>query len=252
MNLLMLCAGFATRLRPLTEHTPKPLLLVAGRTILDRILDQFAETRAIDSIILITNHANHDRFMEWRAGRQKDNPQHEIIIFDDGATCNESRLGAVQDLALAVNRGNLEAPLLVAAGDNLFDFDFSRLLEDHARNPRSLVLAYREKERARLRRSGVASLDGDGKILHLVEKPEDPQGNWVCPPVYLFEADALAELPAFLAAAEDTDAPGHFISWLATAGLVWAHRMDGERYDVGTLESYRRADTWLAARRGRQ
>ena len=249
MKALVLAAGFATRLRPLTDRTPKPLLTVGGRTILDRMLDQFRASGEIDELALVTNHAHHDAFALWRDRRHAEDPDLPIEILDDGATTNETRLGAVRDLALAVETLSLDAPLLVAAGDNLFDFDFRKFFDDHACNPRTLVLSYEEDDPARLTRSGVATLaDDDSRILELVEKPEHPASRWVCPPIYLFEADALEELPAFLAYGADTDAPGNFVAWLAERGLVWAHRMNGARYDVGNVASYEAAPAWLASR----
>ncbi len=248
MKALVLAAGFATRLRPLTDRTPKPLLAISGRTLLDRMLDQWCATGQVESLAVVTNHAHVDAFEAWRAHRGLENPDLPLEILDDGATTNETRLGAVRDLALSVEKLKLEGPLLVAAGDNLFDFDFNDLLDDHARSPRTLVLSYAEDDPARLTRSGVARLADDGRILSLVEKPEHPEGHWVCPPVYIFEADALAELPAFLAHGADTDAPGNFIAWLADRGIAWAHRMQGARYDVGNVASYEAAPAWLDAR----
>ncbi|MDG1400815.1 MAG: nucleotidyltransferase family protein [Candidatus Binatia bacterium] len=248
MKVLVLAAGFATRLRPLTDKTPKPLLEVAGRTILDRMLDDLAATGAIHEVFLVTNHSHHHAFLEWRDRRCHEDPRLPIKILDDGATSNENRLGAVRDLGSAVAHWQLAGPLLVAAGDNLFDFNFDHFLQDHAGHPRSLVLAYPESDPVKLARSGVATLDSDGRILALVEKPPQPRGQWICPPVYLFEQDALAELPTFLDQAPDTDAPGNFVAWLAERKLVWAHRMQGARFDVGNLENYHAAADWLASR----
>ncbi len=249
MKLLVLAAGFATRLRPLTEKTPKPLLPVAGRSILDRLLDDLESTAVFEEILIVTNAAHHDAFIAWSESRR--GPEHPlpIAVLNDGATSNETRRGAVRDLALAVQNWSLQGPLLVAAGDNLFDFRFADLLEDHAENPRTLVLTYPETDPIKLARSGVATLSESGQILALVEKPAQPQGQWICPPVYLFENEALAELPAFLEEAPDTDAPGNFIAWLAQRGLAWAHRMQGARFDVGNLENYHAAADWLASRR---
>ncbi len=250
MKVLVLAAGFATRLRPLTDKTPKPLLDVAGKTILDRMLDDLEATDAIDEILLVTNQAHYAAFLAWR---ERGTRKHSIPIqvVSDGATNNQTRLGAVRDLAFAVEHWNLVGPLLVVAGDNLFDFRFESFLEDHTAKPRSLVLAYREDNPQKLGRAGVARLDSAGRILELVEKPSTPQGRWICPPVYLFESIALAELPTFLANAPDTDAPGNFIAWLASRKLVWAHRMQGARFDVGNLENYHAAPAWLASRRSK-
>ncbi len=267
MKLLLLCAGFATRLEAVTRGGPKPLLEIAGRSLLDRLLDDLldgarraaddprasrgaGEVRAgaIDEILVVTNARHLAVYEAWAATRPVGEPP--LRILDDGATDNASRLGAVRDLALAVGHFRLRAPLLVAAGDNLFRFDFSEFFADYQSRPRSLVLAMRERDPARLRRSGVAQLDDEGRVLGFDEKPAHPRGEWVCPPVYLFEADALAELPAFLNAAPDTDAPGNFVGWLAPRGHVWAHRMNGERFDVGTPESWAAAPAWLARHRG--
>ena len=249
MKMLVLAAGFATRLRPLTDTTPKPLLEVAGRSILDRMLDQIELTGMLDEILLVTNGIHHPAFLEWREQRRDTRHPLPIQILNDGATSNETRLGAVRDLALSVEHWDLRGPLLVAAGDNLFDFRFADLIEDHARDPRSLVLSYREHDPEKLARSGVATLAEDGRVLALIEKPAQPEGTWICPPVYLLADEALAELPAFLREAPDTDAPGNFIAWLASRGLVWAHRMQGARFDVGNLENYHAAADWLASRR---
>ena len=249
MKVLVLAAGFATRLRPLTDKIPKPLLDVAGRTILDRMLDGLAATGAIHEVFIVTNQSHHRAFLEWRDRRSHEDPRLPIQILNDGATSNANRLGAVRDLASAVTHWNLTGPLLVAAGDNLFDFNFDDFLQDHAGHPRSLVLASPENDPVKLARSGVATLDSAGRILALAEKPTHPQGQWICPPVYLFEQEALAELPTFLDQAPDTDAPGNFIAWLAAHKLVWAHQMQGARFDVGNLENYHAAAAWLASRR---
>ena len=307
MKLLLLCAGFATRLEAITHGGPKPLLEIAGRSLLDRLLDDLlggaaaaprrdpdecsagegrsgsgtprdtaptageraspsvgegreqdgggkgagaspgvGDVRAgeIDEILVVTNARHFAAYEAWATTRPVDDPPRRIL--DDGATGNANRLGAVRDLALAVEAFRPGAPLLVAAGDNLFRFDFAEFLDDYRCRPRSLVLAMRERDLARRRRSGVARLDDEGRILEFEEKPPHPRGEWVCPPVYIFAADALAELPAFLNVAPDTDAPGNFVGWLARRGLVWAHRMAGERFDVGTPESWAAAPAWLA------
>lgn len=245
MKAVFLCAGFGTRLRPLTDSIAKPLLPIAGKPLVERLVEQVAATGLCEEIVVVTNGRYRVQFDDWVARFGQRHPALPITLLDDGAQSNETRLGAVRDLALAVGARGLCGPLLVAAGDNLFRFDLARFLADHASQPRNLILSYREPDLERRRRSGIAELAADGRVLHFWEKPHEPPSEHCCPPVYLFEDDALAELGPFLAESRDADAPGSFLSWLAERRPLYAHEMKGRRLDVGDLASYRRAAAWL-------
>lgn len=247
MRAILLCAGFATRLFPLTRDRAKPLLPVAGRPILEHLLDPLLELGRIDETVIVTNARFHSEFDRWLSLYRRRRPRHRFRLLNDGATDNEHRLGAVRDLALAVAEVGRETPTLVAAADNLFRFSLKRFFEDFAAHPRSLVLRYREPDRDRLRRTGVVKVDEEdsGRILEFREKPEEPESTWACPAFYLFEPEALALPDRFLSEAPETDAPGHFIAWLSRHLPVYTHLMRGVRLDVGDLESYRRAEAWL-------
>lgn len=250
---ILLCAGYATRMGALTARFPKALLPVAGRAILDDLVDQLVGTRRFERLVVVTNHRDHDPFVAWRDARAQsadgvDGP--EIRLVDDGTTSNESRLGAIGDLALAIEVTRAKGPLLVAAGDNLFRFDLAAYLEDCARAESSMVLLGHEPDPARLRRSGVAEVATDGRLLRLWEKPEHPASELVCPPLYWLAEDALAEIGPCRAARPEADAPGHLIAWLAERVVVRTHRMRGARLDVGDAESYRAAESWLRSHSG--
>jgi glucose-1-phosphate thymidylyltransferase len=248
VRAVLLCAGFATRLYPLTRDFPKPLLPVAGKPLIEHLVAQMHATGRIEEIVVVTN----GRFEAHFAGWARDLPQRlaglSMKVLSDGARSNETRLGAVHDLALAVERHALSAPLLVAGGDNLFRFRLSDLLEDHASRPRNLILVHREVDLARQRRSGVAELGPEGRVVRMQEKPEQPAGEHCCPPLYVFEEDALRELRTFAAEHREADAPGTFVSWLVARRPVFAHEIHGSRLDVGDVETYRRADAWMARR----
>ena len=246
MDGILLCAGFGTRLHPLTRDVAKPLLPVAGKPIVEHLVEQLAATQRIDHLLLVSNARFAPQFEKWRdavAGRW---PGLRIEILDDGAVANEHRLGAVRDLAWALRERDVPGPALVSVGDNLFDYDLSRLVDDHAEHPRNLVLTYREADRRRLQRTGVAELADDGRIVRFWEKPADPPSDWACPALYVLEPEALASIPRFLEEHPDADAPGAWISWLAERQPVFAHAMRGRRLDVGDLESYRAAEAWIA------
>ena len=247
MRLILLCAGFATRLLPLTEDRPKALLPVRGRPLVDDLIDQLVATGCVDRMTVVTNQRFADHFEAWRDTRTREIPGLPLDLVNDGVLDNASRLGAVRDLALALEACPAEGPVLVAAGDNLFRFDLRAFLDDWAARPRNLILAYRETDPARLRRSGVAVLGAGGRIERFVEKPAEPPGDLACPPLYCFEPRALARLSEFLDSGRDVDAPGAFLAWLVDREPVFAHAMRGSRFDVGTVEAYRAAEAWLDA-----
>jgi glucose-1-phosphate thymidylyltransferase len=245
MKAILLCAGFATRLHPLTRDFPKPLLPVAGRPIVEDLLRQLAATGQVRSVTVVSNARFYGKFLAWaeRAGREL--PQLSIEVLDDGAWDEAHRLGAVSDLEFAVARQRPDGPVLVAAGDNLFRFPLEELLADYARQPRNLVVVHREPDLERLRRTAVVELGSDRRVLRLWEKPPDPPTNLACPPLYVFRPGALERLREFIVAEHDTDSPGHFVAWLAQQEPVFAHEMRGARLDVGDLEGYRAAEAWL-------
>ncbi len=248
MKVLLLCAGFGTRLGAVAQGRPKALLPIADKPLVEHLVDDLLETSQVDGVHVVTNERFAAQFEEWAEKlRERSVP---VDVLNDGATENDNRLGAVRDLALTVERRCLEGPLLVAAGDNLFDFPLGELLDDYAGNPRTLAVVKHEPDIEKLRRTGVAELGPDGRLVRLHEKPSDPPSSYSCPALYVFEPDALGLLPRFLAEAPDTDAPGHFISWLAEHHPVFTHQMNGERLDIGDPEGYRAAEAWLLSRRG--
>lgn len=243
MKGVLLCAGYATRMGALTANFPKALLPVAGKPILDDLVDGLADTGVFDELIVVTNHRDYDHFVDWRASREGDAPQ--VRLLDDGTTTNEERLGAIGDLALAVEEIGAAEPLLVAAGDNLFRFDWNAYLEAFRSAATSMVLLAHETDSARLSRSGVALVDESGRLLRLFEKPKNPPSEFCCPPVYCLSPAALAEIEPCRVAHPTADAPGHLIAWLAEHLVVRTHLMRGKRLDVGDAASYAAAEEWL-------
>ena len=247
MNILLLCAGFGTRLGPVAKGRPKALLPIAKKPLVEHLVDQLASTGRIDDIHVVTNARFADQFEEWATKLR--NRGLSVVVSNDGATENENRLGAVGDLAFATHRNALRGPLLVAAGDNLFDFPLGDFLGDHEANPRTLVVMKPESDPAALRRTGVPEVGPGGRLLRLHEKPTIPPSQYSCPALYIFEPHALTLLDTFLAEAPNTDAPGHFISWLAERDAVFTHEMKGDRLDIGDPEGYRAAEAWLLSRK---
>ena len=249
MNALLLAAGYATRLYPLTLNTPKPLLPVAGRPIAQYMVDQLDEIPAIRRLLVVTNHRFAGHFREWaRTGRSR----LEIEVVDDQTETNETRLGAIGDIAYVIEKDPALAgePLFVLGGDNLLDFHLRDMVRDfETRGGDATVIALvHTADPVQLRRSGVVTLADDGRVAGFVEKPTHPPSDLTCPPFYLYPPAALALLPEYLAAGETSDAPGNFIAWLHTRAPVYGHVFAAPRYDVGTPESYTEACRLFEAR----
>ena len=233
MRCLFLAAGYATRLYPLTEKFPKPLLDVAGRSILDRLIDDLDGTGRIDGYVVVTNHKFAGHFRDWAAGYGG-----RLQVVDDGTSSNETRLGAVRDIRFALEAAGAEDDWLVLAGDNLLSFSLASFLDYAREKGTSCVMRYYEPSEVQLRRSGVLEVDADGRILSMEEKPAVPKAHWCCPPFYFYRQEDLARLDEALEAGCGVDAPGSLVAWLSSVTPVHAMEMPGPRYDIGTLESY--------------
>ena len=233
MKCIILAAGYATRLYPITENFPKPLLEVGGKTILDWLIDDISESGEVDEYIVVSNHKFVEHFNKWAGGSR-----HNITVIDDGTTSNDDRLGAVRDIELAYNSLSVPTDCMVIAGDNVLDFSLTKFIDYFKDKNASVVMCYYEADKARLKKSGVLSIDGDGKISEMAEKPAEPKSNWCCPPFYIYKAADIARISEALADGCGFDAPGSLVSWLCKKIDIYAFEMPGKRYDIGNVESY--------------
>ena len=226
MKVIILAAGYATRLYPLTENFPKPLLPIGGSTIIDRLIADIEPLA--DEIIIVTNHKFYNIFNEWAQDR--------YTVIDDGTTSNDTRLGAVRDIALAVK--DADSAYLVMAGDNVLDFSLRDFAAYAAEKSASCVMRHYEGSLAKLRKTGVLSVTEDGRVTKMEEKPPQPASNWACPPFYYYTAEDVARIAEALNEGCGYDAPGSFVAWLCQKSIVYAWEMRGHRYDIGDLASY--------------
>lgn len=233
MKCVILAAGYATRLYPLTENFPKPLLKVGGKTILDWLVDDVDTAGKTDGYVVVTNHKFAPHFEAWAQTKKQ-----AVTVVDDGTSTNETRLGAVCDLQCAIDRLGLDEELLVMAGDNLLDFSLSRFLRYAEKKQSVCVMRFHQPDPRRLQKSGVLSVDATDRITRMVEKPQHPESHWVCPPFYYYTREAAALVKEGIAGGCGTDAPGSFVAWLSARMPVYAMLMPGKRYDIGSLETY--------------
>lgn len=233
MKCLILAAGYATRLYPLTENFPKPLLKVQGKTILDWLLEDIDGAGVVDGYIVISNHKFADHFRAWA-----DNHKLPITVLDDGTQSNETRLGAVRDIQFAIEELGLQDDLLVIAGDNLLDFSLRTFIRYFQKKQTTCIMRYWEQSEEKLHKTGVAVVDEADRILEMEEKPAVPKSHWCTPPFYIYKASDVGFVKTGIENGCGVDAPGSFIAWLSTQTTVHAYEMPGKRYDIGNLESY--------------
>jgi glucose-1-phosphate thymidylyltransferase len=247
MIAILLCAGFATRMYPLTKNFAKPLLPVAGRPALDYLMEQILELPRMESIHLVTNARFFDHFVEWWEKWQREIKGRGISLnlYNDGTTDNDNRLGAVVDLAFVLHSIEVTTGALIAAGDNIFRFSLKPLWQKVLENDKNYVVAIPESDPNKLRRTGVIELGSDDRVLKFHEKPENPPSPWVCPALYFLQPSALPLVDEYLGQPNAQDAPGHFISYLVNREPVYAIKVNSKATDIGTIESYEEANAVL-------
>lgn len=233
MKCLILAAGYATRLYPLTENFPKPLLKVQDKTILDWLLEDIDGAGLVDEYVVISNHKFAHHFQTWA-----DEHRLPITVLDDGTESNETRLGAVKDIQFAVDELKLDDDLLVIAGDNLLDFSLVSFIRYSKEKDTTCIMRYFEESETKLKKCGVVEIDENDKIICMEEKPSEPKSHWCCPPFYFYKRNDVPLVAKGIASGCGVDAPGSFIAWLCTQTPVHAYEMQGKRYDIGNLASY--------------
>jgi glucose-1-phosphate thymidylyltransferase len=243
MKALILAAGYATRLKPLTDAVPKQLLAVGGRPMVDWILDKIREA-GIDDVHLVTNRRFAGDFARWgeAAGVQ---------IHDDGTTTNETRLGAIGDIRFVQEHTDLDDDLLVIAGDNLFDYslaDYIRFWKE--KHEASAVAVYDVGDRELAKQYGIVDVDADDRIVGFVEKPADPPSTLSATATYLYARRHAALVGSYLGEGNPPDQPGHFVGWLYQREPVYAYRIAGGWYDIGDPAQLLEADNRLRALAG--
>ncbi len=241
MKVIFLCAGYATRLYPLTENTPKPLLPVGDRPILEWILDRVRELKDVEAVYTVTNHKFAGHFEKWAQGYSAPWP---IQVINDQTTTNENRLGAIGDLAYVLKTAKIGAEdLLVLAGDNFFDFDLPFFVQQgKSHKPHGAIAAYDVQDIELAKQYGLVKTDASGKILEFYEKPANPPTTLASCGLYWLPAETRVLLDRYLASGNNSDQPGHYMRWLAETSGLYAVTLKGRWLDIGDHASYQKAD----------
>ncbi len=235
MKNIVIAAGYATRLYPLTENQPKPLLTIGGKTILGKMLDDIDHIPEIGEHIIITNHKFAKHFQDWA---DLQDYTKKITIIDDGTETNDTRLGAVCDLLFAIDRLNIDDDMLVVAADNILFFSFQEFVDFAKQKGTSCIMCHEQQDIEKLRRTGVVVVDTDMKVVEMQEKPQNPKSHWAVPPFYIYKRDDLDLIKDSVKNGCGKDAPGNLAHYLADHTLLHAWPMSAGRFDIGSLDTY--------------
>jgi len=238
MKTLILAAGYATRLYPLTKNFPKPLLEVGGKTILDRLVERVDGIESVNQHIVVTNATFHQHFEDWKA--QSDYSK-EIVVLNDGTTNNDNRLGAVKDILFAIEQLNIQEDLLVLAGDNVVTFSFADFVQYAQDKGTSCISCHKESSVLALQKTGVLEAGENMRAIAMHEKPENPPSHWAVPPFYYYKKEDLPLIQKAIDQGCGYDAPGNLAAWLCKKTEVYAWPINGERYDIGDMAAYEHA-----------
>ena len=246
MNALILAAGYATRLSPLTDRLPKQLLPVGGRPLLDWIADKLEEIPERRELHVVTNGRYAPAFADWAETRGR------VTVHDDGTTSNDDRLGAIGDLRFVLGRTDLgDDDLLVMAGDNLLDASLADYVAWwHGKGAASALAVYDVGDRQLARQYGVVELGADDRVVGFVEKPAEPQSTLAATATYVFHRGHLDLVEEYLAEGNPADQPGNLIAWLYPREPVYGYALPGAWHDIGTPAQLLEADNRLRARAG--
>lgn len=246
MKVLILAAGYATRLYPLTLTQPKPLLPVAGKPMVEHVLDNLTPIGDISRVYVVTNAKFTHHFEKWATHYRKDKSPLDFTIVNDGSTDDTNKLGAIGDIQFVLNREKVDDDLIVVAGDNLFSEplgDFGRL----CREKNAPVLGVHDVGDLELiKKYNSITLDGAGRITFFEEKPKQPTSTLTGIALYYYPKRVLPMVGQYIAEGNNPDQPGRLIQWLYTRTPVYTWRVPGLWFDIGSRESLEEANTLFA------
>ena len=240
MKVLILAGGYGTRLYPIIKDTPKPLLEIAGKTLIDHLLESVRGFKDINEIFVVTNEKFHETFKTW-AQANKGLP-FRLTIVNDGTTTPENRLGSVGDIEFAIRKQHINDDLLILGGDNLFDYSLDSYLSFAQKNrPQVTIGLFDIGNLAEATKFGVVAMDPKGKVTSFEEKPEKPKSSLIAMCCYYLPTESLPFVGEYLKETQKADKAGDYIRWLVQRKSVYGFKFDGRWYDIGSVESYKEA-----------
>jgi glucose-1-phosphate thymidylyltransferase len=247
MKAIILAGGYAKRLWPLTKDKPKQLLSVGGRPIIEYIMEKLEAQKEIDKIIISTNEKFEDNFKEWLLG-YKSPKNIELVI--EPTLSEKDKLGSVGALGYLIRGKNIDEELMIIGGDNLFEFDLINLINYYREKKGNAVALYDLKSIQEAQNYGVAKVDEEMRIIDFVEKPKNPPSTLVSTACYVLSQEGVRGILTYLDKGENPDAIGFFIKLLIKREKVFGFVFSGRWFDIGSLESLKKADLIYSKNKG--
>jgi len=238
IKAIVLAAGYATRLYPLTKNKPKPLLEVAGEPIINHIIKKIEEIEEINEIFIVTNQKFYTIFKKWLSNLKSTK---KIEIINDKTTSNEDRLGSLGDINFVIGQENIKEGIMVVAGDNLFEFSLKGVIELYKKNNKSAVALYDVKDKELAKQYGIVGINKDNKMIEFEEKPEKPKSTLASTGIYIYPSYILPMLQDFVKKYHNSDKAGNFLEWLHKKEPVYCYITEKKWIDIGTFDQLEKA-----------
>jgi glucose-1-phosphate thymidylyltransferase len=237
MKVLILAAGYATRLYPLTLTRPKPLLDVAGKPMVEHVLDNIAPIPGIDRVYVVTNAKFADQFQTWADRYRTTKAKLNFTIINDGSTDDSNKLGAIGDLNLVLEREKVDDDLIVVAGDNLFSQSVEEFGKFCARKNAPVLAVYDVGNLEEIKKYNAITMDADGRITFFEEKPKQPQSTVTGIALYFYPKASLPLIRQYVAEGNNPDQPGRLVQWMYPRTPFYTWRVPGLWFDIGSKET---------------
>lgn len=245
LKVLILAAGYATRLYPVTLDLAKPLLKIGKKSIIDFSVRELNNIKEIDEIFVVTNNKFYKDFCSWK---ERLNSQKKVTIINDRTKTEGSKLGAVGDIYYVIETKRINTDILVIGGDNIFEDNISKFIKFSQENsPAVSIGIYDLKSKNKAQRYGVVKINKDNKILDFEEKPQYPESSFIATCLYFFPKSTLCFLKEYVKILKlDTDKAGFYIKWLLKKTKLYGFRFRGVWFDIGQIDTYRNAQRYFA------
>lgn len=242
MKLIILAAGYATRLYPLTLNQPKPLLPVAGKPMLEHVVDNISSIRGIDHAYVVTNAKFVSHFQKWSESYKHPNLTFAFTIANDGSTDDSNKLGAIGDLHLVITKYEIDDDIIVVGGDNLFSEDLGEFGEFCRQKNAPVTAVYDVGDLDEIKKYNSIEIDQDGRITYFEEKPKEPKSTLTGIALYYYPASTLPLIRQYIAAGNNPDQPGRLVQWMYQRVPYYTWKVPGLWYDVGSAETLEEAN----------
>lgn len=234
MKCIILCAGYATRLQKYIENTPKALITIDNKPIINYLIEEVEKIEEINQVYIVSNAIYYDQFLQWQKNIKSTKP---IKIINNGTSKNEERLGAIGDIKYAIDHEKIEDDIMIMASDNFFDFDLREMVELFHQKEGAIICTKQIEDKELLRRLAVVTVNDEGKVTKLIEKPQEPEGDRGVYTTYVYRKEVIQLLNQYIKEGNNSDAPGYFVQWLYKIYPVYSYDIKGDCYDIGNYET---------------